>query len=178
MYHYSYPGSLQIIATQRNYALWFPDMFFSAWSGSKWLWPHDVKSKPSKIHCDLQKALGPQGTQQPGAQGEIAALTPSAEAGAPSGFHLMLSLSSFPCLGSPEPCTGCCEPSSSCLWWGRRKIAQGGDMGFLSSHSQYSWHPQQHITLLFNGVGKNIFTIFTSSEGFHIGLSCFMDHLQ
>lgn len=65
MYHYSYPGSLQIIATQRNYALWFPDMFFSAWSGSKWLWPHDVKSKPSKIHCDLQKALGPQGAHQP-----------------------------------------------------------------------------------------------------------------
>lgn len=71
-----------------------------------------------------------------------------------------------------SPCTGCCEPSSSCLLWGRRKIAQGGDVCFLSPCSQDSWHPQQHITLLYNGVGKNILTIYTSSEGFHLGLSC------
>lgn len=102
----------------------------------------------------------------PGAHGEIAALARPAEAGAPSGFHHIPPLSRLPCLGGPEPCTGCCEPSSCCLQGGRRKIAQGGDVCFFSSCSQYSWHPQQYITPFFNRVGKNAFTILSHQKGF------------
>lgn len=82
----------------------------------------------------------------------------------PSGFH-HYNTPGFLVL-SAEPCPGCCEPSSPCLWGGRRKIAQGGDVCFLSSCSQYSWHPQQHITLLFNGVGRMFLQFLPHQKGF------------
>lgn len=39
-------------------------------------------------------------------------------------------------------------------------------MRLFSSCSQYSWHPQQYITPLFNRVGKNAFTILPHQKGF------------
>ena len=108
MYHYSYPGSLQIIATQRNSVLWFPDMFFSAQSGSKrlqlsWCQKQTLLNtrRPPKGYRCLRNP--PASYKHTNAHWKTTALKESADLEDPLGFHHRLLLHRFPHLERPEP---------------------------------------------------------------------------